>query len=79
MHRIENNLGKSKQEIFRKIAVCLRVLHVRFHREDYWLVLIYQMKRYFSSRLNLSAANPDEHEHGLDNEDQPYPQQPNLN
>jgi hypothetical protein len=37
------------------------------------------MKQHFSSKLNLFVENPDEHEIDLDNVDQLYQQQPNLN
>jgi hypothetical protein len=37
------------------------------------------MKQHFSSKLNLFAENLDEHEIDLDNADQLYQQQPNLN
>jgi hypothetical protein len=37
------------------------------------------MKQHFSSKLHLFEENQDEHENDLDNVDQLYQQQPNLN
>ena len=55
------------------------ILHVRYHREDYSLILIYRMKRYFSSNSIQFVGNLDEHENDLDNVDQLYQLQPNSN
>ena len=77
MHRIENNLLLKKQKKM-KVKIFIN-LHVHFHRVDYLLISIYQMKPHFSSNSIRFEENQDEHENDLDNVDQLYQQQPNLN